>query len=97
MSFSNCETPPVPKKAQPMPNSSCGCNCGACKEINNDNYQHQENDEKHTKECFKCWDKIAEEMTKEYNIACEKKKAYEEEEDWKMYLYEGQYYKDICQ
>ena len=79
------------------PSLFCGCNCGACIMNTNYIYTHQENNNKHTKECLKCWEKIAEEMTQEYNEVHKKTKHYEEEENWKMYYYEGQYYKDMSQ
>ena len=73
----------------------CGCSCGTCQKDINYNYCHQDDNSKHWEECTKCWDASASEMSREYKEAWIKRKEEEEKDDWLMYLYEGQYYRDI--
>ena len=80
---------------QPIPNLLCGCNCGVCKKDDNNNYEHQGNDDKHSNECTKCREKIAEKLTQEYNKKIEQQTQYEKEEDYNMYYNEGGCYKFI--
>ena len=72
----------------------CGCSCGACQKDENDNYCHQDDNSKHSEECTKCWDAIAEELSREYEEEWAKRMEEEEETERQMYL-EGNYYKDL--